>query len=139
MHVSFKKHTGFIPCYPSAINTGFTLQFIYEYNWQTYDKTLAFLKVIKDLDNTILCTPTILIEEDERVIGILTETNQFIKINPPQKVESGLTRVTGSDYINQEKAIFNSVDEEEVNKTKEVYLEQQFYNVFRGIVRDAIN
>jgi hypothetical protein len=91
------------------------------------------------LDNAILCNPTILIEEDEQVIGILTETNQFIKIDPPQKVESELTRVTGSDYMDQEKAIFDSVDEEGVNKTKDLYLEQQFYNVFRGLVRDAIN
>ena len=139
MHVSYRKLSGFIPCYPSAINTDYKLQFIYEYEWQSYDKTTAFLKVIKKLDNTILCNPTILIEEDEQGIGILTEANQFIKIDPPQKVESELTRVTGSDYIDQEKAIFDSVDEEGVNKTKDLYLEQQFYNVFRGLVRDAIN
>ena len=138
MHVSYKKKSGFIPCYPSSINTYFKLKFIYEYDWGTYKKTMEFLKVIKDLNNTILCKPTIVIEEDDYVIGILTETNQFIKIEPREKVKNDLIRVSGSDYIDQEKAIFNSVNIG-INKTKKLYLEQQFYNVFRNVVREEIN
>ena len=138
MHVVYKKHEGFIPCYPSAINTSYKLKFIYEYKWKSYKSTTDFLAQIKQLDKDILCQPTLLIEADDLVIGLLTETNQFIKIVPPEKIDSDLKKVSGSDYIDQEKAIFNSTENSDINDPKYIYLEQQFYNVFRTLVRQVI-
>ena len=54
-----------------------------DYN-NTYTNTLTFLnKVYKDLGGRIPCKPKIKVIEDELIVGIITETNQFIMLSEP--------------------------------------------------------
>ena len=77
---------GFLPCYPSAfikhIDTGFIWM---DDNYSdTYKNTLAFLNTVyKDFNGRIPCKPKIKVVEDELIVGIITETNQFIMISEP--------------------------------------------------------
>ena len=92
---------GFVPCYPSKIENSFKDEeidyvFMTDLNlWNTYDNTIEFLrdlekrskkKIIgedkKEL-NKIPCAPAFKIIEDELIVGILTETNQFIQLSEP--------------------------------------------------------
>ena len=104
-----KGKQGFIPCYPSALYSTIgdrTVSFIYMSNnteiWNTYEDTIKFLnnlcKKTKPEKNAkmtkgqkspnpnkdyIPCKPKFRVIDDEHVVGILTESNQFVQISDP--------------------------------------------------------
>ena len=48
----------------------------------------------------ILCKPITKVIEDELVVGILTETNQFIQLSQPEMpVEDGLKIIKESNFL----------------------------------------
>ena len=84
----------FIPCYPSALDDGMKkgLDFVFMTDislWNTYKDTVQFLNRLvkrsgkRRTESDIPCKPMFKIMEDELVVGILTETNQFIQISQP--------------------------------------------------------
>ncbi len=81
-----KVNKGFIPCFPSAFIKHLDTGFIWmddDYS-DTYENTLSFLNMVyKDLNGRIPCKPKIKVVEDELIVGIITETNQFIMISQP--------------------------------------------------------
>jgi hypothetical protein len=169
---------GFVPCYPSNIETKFKNEEI-EYGlmtdldlWNTYDNTIKFLKDLKERSikkivgeekqqlNMIPCAPAFKIIEDEMIVGILTETNQFIqlsepiaedKINPKNNIPSFKNfMINPTSYIVDPKArpmvqsdviisTSNNVDEERVNYVKKIKAETNFYNVFRNTIKILLN
>ena len=53
-------------------------------SWAPYESTKNFLNRLSvESDGLILSKPIMRIEEDEMIVGILTETNQFVQIVPP--------------------------------------------------------
>lgn len=160
------ERTGFIPCYPSAYNENLKkdLDFVFmndESLWNTYDLTLQFLNRLykrskKRRDEaSIPCKPEFKIVEDEMVVGILTDTNQFIQISEPIRVdeiepELDLPSITDNDYIvNVKKRPLvqsdtqiitqNVVDVEREDYIKKIKLETSFYNIFRNTIRILLN
>ena len=160
------ERNGFIPCYPSAINDNLkkNLDFIFMNDlsiWNDYKNTVQFLNKLdrrssKKRDNPdIICKPAFKIIEDEMVVGILTNTNQFIQISEPIlpseiQHELDLPSISDSDYIVNPKdknmlssdidiSTQNSVDEDRVDYIKKIKLETSFYNVFRNTIRILLN
>jgi hypothetical protein len=166
--------SGFIPCYPSALNETLKkdLDYVFMNNldiWRTYDETFLFLDKIdkrtsKRRDTAdIPCKPAFKIVEDEMIVGILTNTNQFIQISEPVREDEinskyDLPSITDEDYIvrdySKEKSKqivmpmkqsdINIITEQTVDKEREDYikkikLETSFYNVFRNTIRILIN
>ena len=93
--------------------------------------------------------------EDELVVGILTETNQFIQLSQPVP-ESEIAANIDIPSINNDNYIVNSkerpmvsidvpvsttddVDKERVDYIKKIKLETSFYNVFRSTIRILLN
>ena len=158
--------TGFIPCYPSAIDDNLKkdLDFVFMTDlslWNTYDDTVKFLN---NLDNRskkrrnepeIPCKPAFKVIEEEHVVGILTNTNQFIQLSQPirldqVKAELDLPSLTNDNYIinkdsnpminsEVEFTTKNDVDNVRVNYIKKIRLETNFYNVFRNTIRILLN
>ena len=81
---SYKKR-GFIPCLPSSINETYSYTFMIDNSlWNTYEETVEFLlNVASKSHNEIPSKPEFKIVEEEHVVGIITETNQFIPISKP--------------------------------------------------------
>jgi len=168
---------GFVPCYPSKIENNFKEDIDYVFMtdlelWNTYDNTIEFLrglekrskkKIIgedkKEL-NKIPCAPAFKVIEDEMIVGILTETNQFIQlsepiaeneINPKNNIPSFKNyMINSTSYIVDPKATpmvqsdviistSNKVDEERVDYVKKIKAETNFYNVFRNTIRILLN
>jgi hypothetical protein len=169
---------GFVPCYPSKIENNFKdeeIDYVLMTDlelWNTYDNTIQFLrdlekrskkKIIgedkKEL-NKIPCSPAFKIIEDELIVGILTETNQFIQlsepiaendINPKNDIPSFKNyMINPTSYIVDTKATpmvqsdiiistSNKVDEERVDYVKKIKAETNFYNVFRNTIRILLN
>ena len=162
--VSTKK--GFIPCYPSAIDEELKpeLHFVFMTDvtlWNNYNDTVQFLlklykRSAKRKEHAdIPCKPAFKIIEDELVVGILTETNQFIQISEPipeqdVSITNNLPSFKNNNYIVNSKvrpmvsidvpiSTNNGVDKERVDYIKKIKLEANFYNVFRNTIRILLN
>ena len=161
--------SGFIPCYPSAINydikkeTDFVLMNDVSL-WSSYDDTVDFLMKLYETSLTkpktigiIPCKPEFKIIEDEMVVGILTETNQFIQISKPieekditTKYDDKIRPFRNENYIVNKNTqpivnsdipiiLSNEVDDERVDYIKRIKMETQFYNIFRNTIRILLN
>ena len=164
---------GFIPCYPSAINEelkkDITLVFMNDLSlWTTYKDTVQFLNKLhkhskkRKLEADIPYVPAFKIIEEDHVVGILTNTNQFIQLSQPIRVDEiesnsdlpNLPSIDNDNYIinstkpkkdnymiQSEVAITTSqdIDKERVDYIKKIKLESSFYNVFRNTIRVLIN
>ena len=162
----FSKKRGFVPCYPSAIiddiKKDIEIVFMTDISlWNNYNDTISFLFKLYNRSKKrreeadIPCKPVFKIIEDELVVGILTETNQFIQISEPiaeQDIsnENNIPSLKNNNYIvnTKEKPIVSidvpittstNVDNERVDYIKKIKLEANFYNVFRNTIRILLN
>jgi len=162
------KIAGFIPCYPSAIDDNIkkNLEFVFmtdETIWNTYENTVDFLTKLnkrsklrkKTGEADIPCAPAFKVIEDELVVGIITETNQFIQLSEPIP-EYDIQTDLDIPSIRNDNYIFNKdtrpmvqsdvkittetdVDTERVNFIHKIKSETKFYNVFRNTIRILLN
>jgi hypothetical protein len=139
------EKTLFIPCFPSAKVTNVKVKYMEDPTiWNDYVSTKRGLFNIHSSTNgKIPCKPIIKIIEEGLIVGILTETNQFVQISPPvENVENdGLIEINSTNYTLVDNIITNTnkVDVERVETIKKIRLESQFYDVFRSIIRNSLN
>jgi len=147
--------TGVIPCYPSSINNTYEYDFVVEdYFWKDYQKTVLFLQnVRKDTQGLIPCSPVFKVIEDEVIVGVITETNQFIQLSVPEPVSNvndNLKDMRNNNYVvNKNASALKStddvivqnqgVDEEREVFVKKIRLETRFYEAFRNTVKVLLN
>ena len=135
-----KEKMGFVPCKPSSINKKYEYVFMDEDGlWNDYDYTINFLRDINTLSkNEIPCKPKLKVEEDGFIVGIITQTDQFIPLSRPnENLPDDLKTVKGYNYLLADKETFfnKEVDNERIYISKKINLETQFYNIFRNTVR----
>jgi len=134
----------FIPTLPSATIPELPIQYIEnEELWQSYEKTRDILLRVKHESNgNILCQPVFKVIEDGLIIGIITETNQFIQIDEPTEniFEDSLKTITNNNYILADNAISTGKeDSTRLNMIKRIELESRFYSAFRSFIRWVVN
>ena len=135
--------SGFVPCYPSSIIS--TYDYIYMIDkgiWNTYANTIEFLSIVAN--NTKLpLKPVFKVVEDEHIVGILTETNQFVQLSVPFlliEAEDGLPVWNGSSETVVDIKINNKQgDTDRELYIKQIKLETKFYNVFKNTIRILLN
>ena len=90
-------------------------------------------------DEEILSKPKIKVEEDGLIIGILTETNQFIGIDPPIQDTFGddLIKINNSNYIiADEKTLLDNNSNNDRNMVLlKIKLENEMFTAFRNTIR----
>ena len=160
------NQTGFVPCYPSSINDELKENIDYvlmtDFDlWKTYDETYTFLDQLsrrsaKKRENPdIPCKPAFKVIEDGLVVGILTETNQFIQLSEPVaeldiRPDKNIPSLDNNSYIVNVKdrpmisadipiTASDDVDKERVDYIKKIKLETNFFNVFRNTIRILLN
>ena len=133
---------GFIPCFPSSpiLDLTSTYTWIDDAFSESYERTLEFLNNIYKISNgNIPCKPVIKVIEDGLIVGILTQTNQFIQIDPPEQDIYGddLTVVNSSNYVIADKTSITNYnkDAERIEYIQKIKLESNFFNVFRNTIR----
>ena len=138
--------SGYIPCYPSTVLKKYNTVYIDNVSvYKNYKDTIMFLnKIKKDSNEKLLCSPKIKVLENELIVGILTETNQFIQLKEPEEDIYGndLIRLKESNFINNDIQIFenkNIKDDDRVKMIRKLKIETRFYNIFRNIVRLLLN
>lgn len=130
-----------IPCFPSAIVLEVApYKWIDEYRATTYQSTKDFLtQFSKDTKGEVPVAPSVKVLEDGLISGIITQSNQFVPIEPPIQDTFGddLVALDDSNYVNvnKESLISNTVDEERFEYMKKIKLETGFFNTFRNMIR----
>ena len=140
-----KKNRVFLPCFPSSIVRNIKIDYMENPElWTDYKSTVDNLRFIyNDSEKKIRCNPVMKIIEDELIIGILTETNQFVEIREPAQniYDDGLISIKNTNYIIADKTI-TTARSEDVNREKiiqNITLENQFFILFRSTLRLLLN
>ena len=134
----------FVPCYPSSQIDDLPILYMENNNWNDYVRTRDFLIELNAVSNNeIFCKPAFKILEDGLIVGILTETNQFIQISPPQEniMDDGIETINHSNYLLADAVITTKKeqDTERIDVTTNITLESKFYNAFRNTIRTLLN
>ena len=147
--------SGYIPCYPSSINSKYDYIFMLEPDiWRDYNATTSFLmNVYRTTLGEIPCNPAFKIIDDEVVVGIITEANQFIQLSVPVPVSEThdkLREIRNNNYVLDKNrlplissdAIITSttkIDKEREEYIQKIKLETEFFQVFRNTIRMLLN
>jgi hypothetical protein len=122
--------------------------------WQmSYHETVEFLKEVhahvkKTTKRDIFCNPKVKVVEDGLIVGVITETNQFIQVNvendPQLNQNDDLPTITENNHLIADEVVANTPTTERPDKARERYvrnirLETNFYNVFRNTARNILN
>ena len=136
---------GILPCYPSAPMVGLGDEVVYIWinsiTGVSYSDTIDFLLSIKQNNEKILSKPMIKVEEDGKVVGVITETNQFVPVNPEEiapEDNKGIEKtITSNNFNDIDTMISNesNVDIERIDYIKKINLETGFYKIFRNTIR----
>ena len=138
----------FVPCLPSPISFQESKTIYMDNNilWNNdYNTTIKRLKQLKTkTDGEIPCEPKLKIIEDSLVVGIITETNQFIQLSRPELPENTgteLESIDHSNYLIPEKILTTSKkrDPDREHTIRKISIESQFYQVFRTQMRILLN
>jgi hypothetical protein len=143
----------YIPCYPSNIlidlvNSGVEIIWINDVKWNTYKKTKEFLEELYIKSNEkIKCKPVLKVIEQNNIVGIITITNQYIKIEPPENNESISddlpsinykyidVNLINNDYIKADIISLTSEKSRDMSDLNKINFENKLYNSFRNTIR----
>ena len=119
-----------------------------EYIWidsiigESYTKTIDFLLSVKQNSDKILSKPVVKVKENDIIVGVITETNQFVPVNPdPSYIDNdykGITKTIIANDFNEIDTLIssdNSIDIERINYIKKINIETGFYKIFRNTIR----
>ena len=136
------REKGIIPCYPSSpmIDVGDGYKWLDEPIAQDYSETLRVLTSVHQISKgAIPCKPVIKILEDGLIVGVLTQTNQFVPISPPTQDVYGddLITINDTNYAVIDKIAIteDGEDTERIEYNKRIRLETSFFNAFRNTIR----
>jgi hypothetical protein len=143
----------FLPTYPSPVIDNISTKWMDDPTiWQSHDTTLRFLqKIYKKSGKKILCDVLFRVVEDEKVVGFLTITNQFIQIMPfidNTDFNDKIKTMEESNYIMADRSLTVPIQEnkeplrplnEKEKMMRNIRLETQFYTGFRNTIRILLN
>jgi hypothetical protein len=141
--------TIFVPTAPSAPLTNIPIVYMDDDSiWRKYSTTVKSLwDIHRKTNGEIFTRPISKVIEDGLVVGILTETNQFIKIDPPEenihRDDDELTTIDGEDTVLADATLTHRPTKPTHNNrefiTKCIQLESKMYSAFRSFLRILIN
>ena len=150
------NQTFYVPTYPSS--TLHQLPFILLDDpdiIKDYNDTVENLKELNKISkNEIPCNPIIKYVNDSVITGLLTETNQFIPVQPTPNIDSDETKGLALDGLieienntgihnfmkmNADIGLSDSIDLQRKEAVSSIKLESYMFNSFRNIARIVIN
>lgn len=137
----------FIPCLPSNTEDYKIVLIEDPTLWETFENTITRLsKVNVNTKNKIKCLPIKMVSNDGNIIGVITQTNQYIRVsdniqndealNIANKLNIPLEVDNSNDYLQADIEIsMLSEDKHRVKTIRKVILESQYYSMFRTTIR----
>ena len=131
----------YIPTEPSPIDTSIEMKYINDVQefYLDYKTTKDELEKLKE--RGIPCKPVSKILENGLIVGIKTETNQFVPVLPEENNEAEDDIKTEETYIKNEYQLDeyiinnNTRDDEMLKVVKAIKLENNFYTMFRNTLK----
>ena len=122
----------FIPLKPSAIYPGYDYDLIHDELWNSYVNTKKILREIHEVMPFIECNPLYKVIENNMIVGIITTSNQFVKINEivANVTEDDIKVLPGFDETNIDKMLLNHDESKDQLRNKVIHfmnLEHHFY------------
>ena len=145
--VSKNGKRSIVPSYPSNIDIDKPSHFIEdERNWVDYEMTRDFLLKLYSSTKTsikpIPCNPVSkIIDDTNRIIGLLTMTGQFVQVNPVLQTDisnDSLIPITSQHDYNIEDMVFDRKTKGDTSReifVRNIKLEQGFYISFRNTLK----
>jgi hypothetical protein len=156
----------FVPSFPSAMLPSIEERWMDDDSlWSDYETTRdELIKINKVTGGKILCSPKMKMLEDGMIVGIITETNQFVPISPISEnifddnivtvdnhnyiVKEGKPTIEHTEntlrnlsYISADQTIMTSnLQDDTRNKVvNRIDLETRYFTFFRSIIRNMLN
>ena len=147
--VEINSESVFVPCYPSAFIPSLSATVQDDNDTLTdYETTLRLLSIVFSRTlQQIDCIPSRKVIDRNQVVGLLTRTNQYIKIVEPiardasilidAKLGLKLLDMRSSDYLNADMKVITNrpQDADRVSIIQNIHKESYFYTKFRSTVR----
>ena len=131
-----------IPCEPSEQQAYPAEYMDNQALWSDYQTTLDELMELKNRNPNILCQPVVKMYDGGIVVGVLTETNQFIKVvDGDGSAFDGLKSQTViEDPHKIELAIDNSTGEDpnRIRVVRNITLESSFFTLYRSTIKSLL-
>lgn len=143
--VSKGDKIGLVPCFPSSpiINLTETTKWITDDIGFDYINTIEFLNDIYNVSKRMIsCKPIIKVVEKNKIVGIITESNEYVPINPivDNNDDYNLIEKKENNNILIDKNIYSSeVDNIRVEYVKKLRFENKFFSIFRNTIRILLN
>ena len=136
----------YIPCYPSSYSdNSIEVKFIEENEssyYNDYNNTKQFLESTYLLsEEKMKIKPLYKIIENEMVVGILTNGNQFVPLEKPEiYINDELNELKSDNYLISDIKIQTKLNEdsERTILIKNINLETKFYNTFRNTLKKEL-
>jgi hypothetical protein len=139
----------YVPTMPSGLIKQLKRIFVEDIEWLPYEKTRDLLmSIYRKTDKKVRCMPMNKVVEDGLIVGIITQTNQFVQISDPLEnlIEDGLVEVKlsgykGKGYYLADKKLetIDSGDNIRMKTIRNISMENQFYLAFRNKIRLLLN
>lgn len=135
----------YVPCYPSTELPLLDKWWVDDEDLATsYEDTRnALTSIHMNSEGKILCSPRFKVLEEGMIVGILTETNQFVPISPISEniFQDGLLELDSHNYIIADKIISTShkSDPLRTEVVRKIELETQYYSLFRSMIRKELH
>ena len=138
------KENIFIPLKPSAIHPDYDYDLIHDELWNSYVNTKKILREIHQIIPRIECNPIYKIVEDNMIVGIITGSNQFVKLNEivPDTREDDIELLPGFDETKIDKMLINHDENRDIIRNKVIHflnLENHFYIAYINSIKVFIH
>jgi hypothetical protein len=139
----------FVPCFPSNFVPSLNITFQDDKeNWTNYETTLRLLNIVfTRTQRQIDCMPTRKVVDRNEVVGFVTKSNQYIKIDKSiskdatllidAKLGLKLMDIRSSDYLNADIKVTTNrpPDIDRISTINKIHKESYYYTQFRSTVR----
>ena len=119
--------------------------FIDDTYWRDYESTKRFLTEFhNDSEQQVKCLPKFKITENSLVVGFLTTSNQFVKIDPPREIHSVQDNIEEyNDYkhfdIDKMLIQHGQTDDTREILTKSLKVESELYNTYVNTIKHLLS
>ena len=142
---------GILPCQPTglgfegaqAATSGLSVPRVYADSpdlYTTYEATKAFLDGVNKSSKKIPSKVAFKIIEDGLVVGVLTQSNQFVLTTPPAPPEDDdVPTQKGTNFMESDRILLTNKDKPRDEYVQQIYLEKEFFVMYRNLVRIMLN
>ena len=138
------KNRFYLPCRPSYLSNKYNYIFIEDIEdddsiSQDYNNILLQLNKLKQKNPDILCKPIKKVIDKNKIVGIITETNQFIQCIPIDNLSNDdLEEIENEHHIEIDKKI-SEEEERTFTYVTHLKLEERFYSLFFEKMKILLN